>query len=329
MPCPYKSKWPAPCRRFFYRVAAVAWRHEGARQHRALLHPPNRQQTIEGTVMFTRKHILQAIVSVASELGHPPSRVEFTSRSGISAFFVLQSFRSWSDAVRAAGLQPYTLNAKVKDRALLEDWGNVVRKNRGVLPRHIYRRRAKYNPCTLANRFGGWTSVPQAFRKFAKGKPEWADVVALLAAKNKRPLPAWIDPQRWPPALQHLSSKSQRAAFKDRLICGNPLPLPDFRHEPVNEQGVVLLFGMLAKDLGYLIEAVQKGFPDCEAKREVAPGRWQRVRIEFEYESKNFHGHGHPINGCDVIVCWRHNWEACPKHIEIVELSKVIQSFGA
>jgi hypothetical protein len=46
--------------------------------------------------------------------------------------------------------------------------------------------------------------------------------------------------------------------------------LPNFRHEPVNEQGVVLLFGMLAKDLGNMIEAVQKGFPDREAKRQIA-----------------------------------------------------------
>jgi hypothetical protein len=82
---------------------------------------------------------------------------------------------------------------------------------------------------------------------------------------------------------------------------------------------------MLARELGYMIEAVQKAFPDCEAKREVAPGRWQRVRIEFEYESKNFHGHGHSVTGCDVIVCWRHNWDNCPKHIEVVELSSILK----
>ena len=102
--------------------------------------------------------------------------------------------------------------------------------------------------------------------------------------------------------------------------------LPNFRHEPVNEQGVVLLFGMLAEDLGYMIEAVQKGFPDCEAKRKIGPERWQRVRIEFEYESRNFHDHGHPVNGCDVIACWRHNWDECPKHIEVLELSNVIRT---
>ena len=119
--------------------------------------------------------------------------------------------------------------------------------------------------------------------------------------------------------------KSHPAVFKDRATYGSPLPLPEFRHEPVNEQGVVLLFGMLAKDLGYMIEAAQKGFPDCEAKREVAPGRWQRVRIEFEFESKNFREHGHPPADCDVIVCWRHNWDECPPQIEVVELSSMVK----
>lgn len=90
----------------------------------------------------------------------------------------------------------------------------------------------------------------------------------------------------------------------------------------------MLLFGMLAKDLGFLIEAVQKEFPDCEAKRQIAPDQWQRVLIEFEFESKNFGEHGHPENGCDVIVCWHHNWDQCPKHIEVLDLS-VIKSFGS
>jgi len=52
------------------------------------------------------------------------------------------------------------------------------------------------------------------------------------------------------------------------------------------------------------------------------------VNIEFEFESGNFREHGYPLNACDVIVCWRHNWEECPKNIEIVELSSVIKSLG-
>jgi hypothetical protein len=101
------------------------------------------------------------------------------------------------------------------------------------------------------------------------------------------------------------------------------------RHEPVNEQGVVLLFGMVARELGYTVEAVQSGFPDCEAKRQIAPRRWQRVHIEFEFESRNFRDHGHPLAGCDVIVCWRHNWPDCPPHLEILELSSLLPSLPA
>ena len=34
------------------------------------------------------------------------------------------------------------------------------------------------------------------------------------------------------------------------------------------------------------------------------------------------------LSGCDVIVCWRHNCDDCPKHIEILELSSVIESLS-
>jgi hypothetical protein len=41
----------------------------------------------------------------------------------------------------------------------------------------------------------------------------------------------------------------------------------------------------------------------------------------------NFRDHGHPLTGCDVIVCWLHNWPDCPAHIEVLELSSFIKSF--
>src|SRR5207248_8361881 len=89
---------------------------------------------------------------------------------------------------------------------------------------HIYRRKAKYNPCTLANRFGGWTSVPEAFRNFAKGKRKWADVVALLPGpqarvavkKKERGRPNGESVPRTP------ASKRHHPPLKDRPVCGNP-----------------------------------------------------------------------------------------------------------
>lgn len=277
-----------------------------------------------------KRQILNSIAAVARKLGHAPSRAEFNACSGISAYFVLHYFRTWSEAVRAAGLRPYTRNAKIESRALLEDWGKAVRKNQAMLPRHIHLRLGNYNPCTLAKRFGGWSAVPEAFRSFAKGKREWADVMALLPpCEARRPVrKAEREVQQSSPAPAGTARKKWHARLRDRPIFGNPSPFRWLRHEPMNEQGVVFLFGMLAQELGYLVENVQKGFPDCEALRPIAPGRWQRVSIEFEYESKNFREHGHPANGCDVIVCWRHNWPACPRQIEVVELARVMKSLG-
>jgi hypothetical protein len=185
-------------------------------------------------------------------------------------------------------------------------------------------RQGKYDPSTIERRFGPWSKLPQAFRKFAKGKREWADVLAFLPAPKSKGTP-----QPKQPSASFISpNKVQYTPLADRPACGNPIHLHALRYEPVNEQGVVLLFGMLAKELGFLVEAVQKGFPDCEAKRQIGPERWQRVNIEFEFESKNFRDHRHPLNGCDVIVCWRHNWPDCPKHIEVVELSRVVKSLA-
>jgi hypothetical protein len=189
--------------------------------------------------MASKQQIVDSIAAVARILGRAPTQVEFVSRAKISRHTVLKVFRTWNEAVSAAGLRPHRAEMQTK----------VTEKQQH------------------------WVRAP--------GK---------------------------------------------RLTYGAHLDFSGLRHEPVNEQGVVLLFGMLAKKLGYVVEAVQTGFPDCEAKRRITAERWERVVIEFEFESRNFRDHGHPADGCDVIVCWRHNWEECPAHLEVVELSSAIES---
>jgi len=110
---------------------------------------------------------------------------------------------------------------------------------------------------------------------------------------------------------------------------GAPIDFRGLRHAPLNEQGVVYVFALVARDIGFTVEAIGTSFPDCEAKRQIdrRGERWQRVRIEFEYLSSDFKKHGHPIEGCDLIVCWKHDWPECP--LEVIELSEVIKSLGA
>jgi hypothetical protein len=114
----------------------------------------------------------------------------------------------------------------------------------------------------------------------------------------------------------------------ERPVMGPPFYPCALSNAPANEMGVMILFGMLAGELGFQIEAVQGKYPDIEAKRQIQPGKWQRVRMEAEYESRNFALHGHDPAKCDIIVCWRHNWVKCPKEIEVIELSRVIGASG-
>jgi hypothetical protein len=105
---------------------------------------------------------------------------------------------------------------------------------------------------------------------------------------------------------------------------GEALDFPGLRRAPINELGVVFLFGLLSKQLGFDVEAVHSGFPDCSAKRlvDLKRNRWKQIRIEFEYSSRNFRLHQHDDDDCDVIVCWIHDWPECP--IEVIALKDTI-----
>lgn len=102
----------------------------------------------------------------------------------------------------------------------------------------------------------------------------------------------------------------------------NP-PFRGLTFAPTNELGVVLLFGMVARELGFMVEGVQSKFPDCKAKERVPgrAGRWRDARIEFEYKCSNFN---HEPNGADVVVCWENDWPECPVR-RVIELKSKIK----
>ena len=277
--------------------------------------------------------VLDAIRQAGQNLGHPPSRAEFKAHSAMTEYQVLQHFASWREAVKAAGLEPDSTNVRLSDEDLLRDWGALVRRYREIPTRDHYRRHGKYSPGVFERHFGPWSSVPSHFRRFAEGDSQWADVLALLPVPSATPLANVHRPEGHSvggagSSIQSHDPRPRHSELPDRPTYGDPIDFRGLRHVPINEQGVVFLFGMVARELGYIVEAVQAGFPDCEAKRQVAAGKWQRVRIEFEFESRNFRDHGHPPAGCDLIVCWRHNWTDCPTDLEVVELETVLQSLG-
>jgi hypothetical protein len=281
-------------------------------------------------VQRSKDDVLDALRRCATKLGRAPSKQEFKRESGITEYWWVQHFGSWSGAQRAAGLQPHTANIRLTDAELLEDWGNLVRERREIPTREQYRRDGRFSPSGIEKHFGPWSTLPVKFREYAADKPEWDDVLALLP-RQIQPTPPLAAPHIGGNGLGTIEvpvGRVRHAKLPNQQVYGNPIDFRGLRHEPVNEQGVVFLFGMVAKELGYMVEAVQGAYPDCEAKRQIGPNHWQRVRIEFELESRNFRDHGHAQDGCDVIVCWRHNWSECPPHLQVVELSSVINSLS-
>lgn len=89
-------------------------------------------------------------------------------------------------------------------------------------------------------------------------------------------------------------------------------------YEPRTENEVLFLFAKLHKRLGFKdMSIIKKEYPDCIA----VDYKGRSIRIEFEYYSKSFH---HDVNGCDLIVCWEHDWKECP--LKVISLKEFISS---
>ena len=254
--------------------------------------------------------ITDAIRAIAAQTGRPPSIYAFLRYSGFSAHHLHKFFPRWNDAVVAAGFPPNRSRQPIDPATLLRDWGATVRRIGKIPSMYRYQNDGPHNPRTLLRLFHEWKNIPAAFLDFARSKPEWSDVVTLLTLPK-------------PPPPQSPAYSRRPRHF------GAPLSIPHMSHQPTEELGVIYLFGLLAPRLGFTVESLQKRFPDCIAKRQLSGTRWQQLRIEFEFESDNFRIHGHPPDGCDMIVCWSHNWKDCPPNLEVLDLCTAIKNLPA
>jgi hypothetical protein len=268
---------------------------------------------------MTKSEILKDISRFAKTHGRNPSIRDVIHKTKITRHFIYDLFGSWRKALAEAGLEARGPGIGQQDSTLLRDWAAITRKLGKIPSVSEYERAGRFSGAPFQTRYRRWKDVPEAFARFARKERverEWPDVLAMIA-DEKENLAARAGRGR----------RSQREiVLRDRPIYGDPLALPELAYEPVNEAGVVFAFGMVARKLGFRVHRIQTEFPDCEAMRQVARGQWQRVRIEFEFESRNFLLHKHNPNGCDVIVCWTHNWPDCPKRLHVVELRKVVKN---
>jgi len=283
--------------------------------------PTPAAQKMQGCIDMDRDTIIGEIKGISAGRKTLPKR-EFLAKSGISERQIRTLFDGWNEAVRCAGLTPTekdALNDDVLFRAMMDAFINAG----AVCSQTRFEKLCAYSEKPYRKRFGRWDSILSAFRAWLEATGEsFPFLDQLPKEQNVFGLDA-AQPTEGP--------RPRVAAWQaaGTTTYGSFLNFRGLQHAPVNEQGVVLLFGMVCFELGFVIEAVRNDYPDCEAKRRVNRSRdqWERVRIEFEHRSSNFRDHGHDAKNCDVIVCWDHNWAECP--LEVIELKTEIQRLSA
>jgi hypothetical protein len=267
----------------------------------------------------TREEVVAAMKEAAETLGHAPSFPELRKLTQVILWDIRRNFGTYGRALQACGLQRRGGGHKLNMKSLFLEWAEITRGLGKVPTMFEYEEHGKTSCRALMRRCGGWTSVPIRMLEYARKEglqEEWADVMEITAKRLEHP----IGKNR--PSNLPSSMPTKPLIMVDQPMYGEPLLAAPLTCAPINENGVLFLFGAVARDLGFVATRIQTEFPDCEALRRVEKDRWQKVRIEIEYESRNFWIHKHNVKNCELIVCWVHNWAECP--LEVIELKTVM-----
>jgi hypothetical protein len=106
-----------------------------------------------------RDEIIAAIRRAAEELGKTPTRGELHRVTGINYYRLQLKFRTFHEAVRAAGLEPHPKGRKITTKDLLRDWRRVKKKVGRRPTKAEYTREGKYSAQALIHRFGSWQKI--------------------------------------------------------------------------------------------------------------------------------------------------------------------------
>jgi hypothetical protein len=276
---------------------------------------------------YSKEQIIETLKNLSSRLGKTKLSKQDVSKV-LSLTTIKNYFGNLGNALESAGLERTNIGEQFKGRGNILSDDDLfisilhVEINLGHEPGYNeYSANGKFSVTPFRKRFGEWENMISYYRKW---KSENNDKIEEAKAMT--------------PLIKPLDSSKQKASSlpEPKIITpypkqkspgqlyGEPIEFRGLRHAPINEQGVVYLFGMISRELGFNIEALQQGFPDCEGKylHDQKKNLWAKARIEFEFLASNFKEHGHDPSQCDFIVCWENDWPDCP--INVIELKTEI-----
>lgn len=271
-----------------------------------------------------RNYIISEFKRVSRELGkNSMPKKEFFLNSNVSEWHIMKLFGSYNEAVIASGLNPIPKTMRPSQESVFEEMLRVFQEYGGICSAFEFGRRSKFSRDLPTRIFGSWKKALLSFAIWIQSTGKHFEALPdLLKQEDNSTLAITKEIEH----IQRDNAQVQQIAYESigGSRYGTFINFRGLQHAPINEQGVVFLFGMICFELGFIVEAIRAEYPDCEAKRRIDKRKdlWERVRIEFEYRSGNFREHSHRAKDCDLIVCWEHNWVDCP--IEVLELKNII-----
>lgn len=273
---------------------------------------------------MSRDEVIGVIKQTTEELGRVPTLQELNLKTGVGAYDIRRNFGVYAQALQACGLERRGSGYELSPGEIFADWSQVTRRLGKVPTLAEYSLHGRYSVKPLTRHFGGgWNRLPAGMARFARenGLEDSAKDVLEVVERHLEGKPGGAGSFMKPSTPILLPGLR-----KDEPVYGPPTVDAHLMLAPTNEQGVVFLFGAVARKLGFVVLRIQPGYPDCEALREMEPGLWQLEKIELEYESRNFLLHKHRPDKCGLIVCWKHNWPECP--LEVIELSSAMKQIA-
>jgi hypothetical protein len=274
---------------------------------------------------YSKEQILELLRNAASTLGPDFAAKDFEKSSGVNYHRVSRLFGSWHAAMLAAGLTPKSSKRLILPQDLIhEARALAARLGKNTLTIDDWRRNGSCDDGAIRRRFKSWTGfLKEAHLEVGNAQdiPNQEllkEMGRLYGILRKAVSPGDMDGMGQYSSSTYIrrwgSGKSAWNCFVETadtsvapqgecspettqpqcVFYGEIINYSGMLHAPVNEQGVVYLFALLSRSLGFTVEAIQSAFPDAVAKRQLRGQKvFERVRIEFEFQSSSFQKHGH------------------------------------
>lgn len=265
-----------------------------------------------------REQLLAMLREFAARRGRTDSMTEFLRETQVHEAELKEHFLSWGEYEVAAGVLRIAPEHR-DDHTLFLDLHRVALDLERFPAPGDYHWRRRFGFNTIRRRFGpSWPAVERRYASWLSTHHPLHPLRASLPtpAGPTEGLGSTPGPRRPRPA---------RRDAREPLVVGRPWYHPAMPFEPLNELGVIILFGHAADTLGFKVESISAlRFPDCTAYRAVNPARthWRRISIEFEFQSRTFRDHMGDVRRCDLVVCWEHTWVECP--VPVLELKSAL-----